>query len=137
MKILIPLLILLLHATASAAVQKCDDGIAIQASALIATINTWTHLHQFYEKYLSCDDGYVAEGVSEKVTVMLAEDWSSLNELEPFQRADPMFEKFILHHVDATVPTDRLTSIWKQADTQCPPTLIKFCQQLKASAITQ
>jgi hypothetical protein len=117
-----------------ALLKTCTWEDAKSAEAIAATAKTWKQLHQQFERYGHCDDGAIGEGFSEAVTRLLAEQWGSLRSLEAIGASNPAFRKFVMRHIDTTVPTERLSRIAKNAVTRCPSRLKVLCNDIEAEA---
>ncbi|WP_175820985.1 hypothetical protein [Burkholderia sp. BCC0419] len=120
--------------TALAGPNVCTSDQARRAEAVSDAATSWKQLHRQFRKFAICDDGAVAEGFSESNTLLLADHWGTIQQLEPMIASDPAFRTFIVRHVDATVPAERLRRIARNADKQCPGTLKDFCQEIQAAA---
>jgi hypothetical protein len=112
----------------------CTKEEAQVAEAVAATVRSWGQLHQQFERYSHCDDGAIAEGFSESVTLMLAEQWRSIYQLEMVLRSDPAFRVFITRHIDETVPAERLNRIVVNANKRCPRSLKGLCRDIESVA---
>ncbi len=55
------------------AAASCDPERAREAEEVAATAQSWRQLHEMLSRFAACDDGAIAEGFSESVTVLLAE----------------------------------------------------------------
>ena len=95
-----------------------------------ATLMSWRAVHDSFLKYRHCDDGAIGEGYSESVTLLLADHWDTLPELGRFAGKDKDFEKFVVRHVDETVPRERLERIATNARQRCPKQLTNLCKRL-------
>jgi len=91
-------------------------------------------LHREFLQYAHCDDGAIAEGFSEATTLLLADHWEEIQQVSPMIASDPAFRKFIIWHIDETVPEDRLRRIARNASKQCPRNLKSLCQDIEAAA---
>ena len=120
--------------TAPAGPNVCTSDQARKAEAVSDAATSWKQLYRQFRTFSSCDDGGVAEGFSESNTLLLADHWGTIQQLEPMIVSDPAFRAFIVRHVDATVPAERLRRIARNADTQCPGTLKNFCREIQAAA---
>jgi hypothetical protein len=118
---------------ATAGNRSCTKEEAIAAETVAATANTWKQLYQQFVHYGHCDDGAIAEGFDEAVTRLLAEQWSSIHALSLISETDPAFRKFVIRHIDQTVPTERLAHIRKKAATQCPSDLESLCHDIESA----
>lgn len=119
---------------AAADTSVCTSEEARRAEAIVVVANSWRQVHEQFERYAHCDDGAIAEGFSESITLLLAEHWDTIRQLQPFVVSDPVFRKFILRHIDETVPAERLQRIAKYADNRCPRNLKALCRDMRAAA---
>ena len=113
----------------------CNREDAQAAEAIVAVAKSWRQLHQQFERYAYCDDGAIAEGFSESITLLLAERWGTVWQLEPMVASDPAFRKFIIRHIDETVPAERLKRIAKNAGKRCPRKFKNFCHDIQEAAM--
>ena len=135
--IVVSLAVMWLSSTASADTQICTKEEAQAAEAVAATARSWGRLHQQFRRYAHCDDGAIAEGFSESVTILLADDWGTIRQLGAVVTSDPAFRKFVIRHIDETVPVERLKQIAKNASKRCPPNLKHLCNDIQAAATQQ
>jgi hypothetical protein len=112
----------------------CTDPEAKQALTEADTLRSWDSLYKSFRLYRNCDDGAVAEGYSEAVARILADDWSSLPRVADLAKKNTSFWHFVLEHVDATDDVKDLRKIKAKAATQCPPGLRAMCDDLKKAA---
>jgi len=80
----------------------------------------WTSLYKHWHVYAICDDGGIGEGYSDAVVSLLAEQWSQLHVFMSISKADPAFQRWALHHVDATSSDKDLTKIILNSKKSCP-----------------
>ena len=111
----------------------CTKEESIEAEGL-ATAQSWDELHQQFKRYVHCDDGAIGEGFSESVSILLAEHWGDIGQLGAILKSDPAFRKFVIQHINDTVPIDRLERIVKNVDKRCPRNLKKLCRDIEAAA---
>jgi hypothetical protein len=98
------------------------------------SLKDWDAVHVWYRRWARCDDGGIAEGVSESVTVLLARHWTTLQRLAELGQKDQNFIAFVVRHVDDTVPADRLKLIIKKSQTACPAGQRRLCKQIEHAA---
>lgn len=122
---------------AVADMRVCTQQEAQEAESLVATAKSWRQLHQQFERYAHCDDGAIAEGFSESVSLLLAEQWRDIGELGDILKSDQNFRKFVIQHIDETVPADRLKRIAKNAEKRCSHSLKKLCGEIIEAAAVQ
>ncbi|WP_322081044.1 hypothetical protein [Burkholderia sp. BCC1972] len=121
--------------TALGDTRVCTAEEAQKAEAVAAVGRSWKELHLQFLQYAHCDDGAIAEGFSESITLLLADHWETVRQIEPMIAPDPAFRKFIIRHIDEAVPVDRLQRIARNAINQCPRNLNYFCQDIRAAAM--
>jgi hypothetical protein len=101
-----------------------------------AGLNSWAAVHRSFRRYGHCDDGAIAEGYSESVTVLLAEHWGQLKRLNDHAAGDPKFRAFVIRHINETVPSERLKRITHNAQSKCPRGLRSLCQEVANTSMT-
>ena len=95
-------------------------------------------VHRFYKQFSQCDDGGVAEGVSEAVAKLLANQWDSVGELVKLGSKDKGFEDFVVRHVDETIDWDRdAPRIHENARLHCPANSRRLCKALVGRTTSQ
>jgi hypothetical protein len=109
---------------------ECTRAQAIAAEETASTLKSWNALHSAFVSYHHCDDGAIAEGFSESVSKLLSEQWGALLQLSKLATNDRPFLKFVLSHIDETVPADRLKEIGKHAKQNCPKYERKLCESI-------
>jgi hypothetical protein len=92
----------------------------------------WKVLHEVVTESPGCDDGWIGEAYSEKVSILLAERWSLLVQLAEVSNSDPSFLAFVLKHIDETVPQDRWAQVHELATHSCPEAHKALCQSIRA-----
>lgn len=120
-----------LNSIGYAQVAGCTVAQAKRAEDQIDRLHTWDSLYKWYKAYRHCDDGGIAEGISEDVGRMLAHHWSTLPNLDQLARQDAGFKRFVIRHVDATLGDDDLQNIRENAILNCPRGLHDICGELK------
>lgn len=101
--------------------KKCTQAEAMQAEKEADSLKSWDQVNRAYKRFSHCDDGAIAEGYSDSVTKLLADDWKSLNRLLVLANRNRGFRGFVLKHIDESVPGDRLAKIASHARSACPP----------------
>jgi hypothetical protein len=112
----------------------CTEEQAKRAFDAVDDLKTWESIRSFFRLYRQCDDGGIGEGVSDAVTKLLADHWTDFGTFVAITGSDPGFEKFVLRHIDATVPADRLQAISKNARDRCPPKSATICKRITVAA---
>ena len=104
---------------ADGSTKKCTQLQAMQAEKEADYLNNWDLMYRSYRRFSQCDDGGIAEGYSDSITKLLADDWRSFNRLLALTNRNTGFRGFVLKHIDETVPADRLAKIAKNARSEC------------------
>jgi hypothetical protein len=76
----------------------------------------------------------VAEGVSYRITRLLARKWNTLGHLKRELQGDDRFKDFVLSHIDGTTNADDLHAVLANATTRCPADSARLCSEIAASA---
>ncbi len=113
---------------------SCTKEQYEQASDKVDQLSSWDLVQSFYRQYRQCDDGGIGGGLSDAVTTLLADHWDDFPKLVVICTANPGFEKFVLRHIDATVPIETLRSISKNARGRCPQKAAGLCKMIAAAA---
>lgn len=98
---------------------QCSTSEARAAEDVVGKLETWAAVHDAYQQFSHCDDGSIGEGFSESITLLLASRRSQFDELNRFAKHDKKFEAFVLRHIDATVPNERLDIVRRNALREC------------------
>ena len=112
------------------AADRCLDT----ADELLFKVKSWPELRTWFESYASCDDGSLAEGVSDYVAISLACHWQDLPELRRQIKRNPRFEAFVIQHIDATDDSDDLKALLENATKRCPTHSAALCASLVKAA---
>jgi hypothetical protein len=112
----------------------CTHEEAIQAEKDTDHLRNWDQVYRSYRRFSRCDDGAIGEGYSDAITKLLANKWEDFGTLAKLAGADIGFRRFVLKHVDQTVPSDTLGKIVENAKTRCPSGQTRFCRLVVAAA---
>lgn len=130
---LISVVLILFMASAfadDAATKKCTQAEATQAEKEADSLKDWDQVYRSYERFSHCDDGAIAEGYSDSVTKLLADDWKNFNRLLVLTNRSRGFRGFVLKHIDESVPGDRLAKIANNARSECPARGKNLCASI-------
>jgi hypothetical protein len=116
---LVLLALSLISACAATSPRQCLPAEERAADEVAGRLASWTDLYNAYQRFSHCDDGSIGEGFSESVSLLLVGSWDRIGELRRLIERDRSFETFVLKHIDATVPMERLDAIAKKAESQC------------------
>jgi hypothetical protein len=111
--------------------EECSERDAYAAETLTGYLDSWQNVAQWFRQFRSCDDGGIAEGVSDAVARLLANQWLRLPELMKLSAENPDLEPFVLMHLDGTDNADDLRRIEHLARTKCPTGAAVLCKKLK------
>lgn len=117
-----------------AGTRVCTKEEAIAAEMAAPAAQSWEQLHQQFKRYSHCDDGAIGEGFSESVTLLLADHWQDIRQLREIVSHDSAFRKFVIRHINETVPVERLNRIVENANKQCPRSLKDLCRDIETTA---
>lgn len=118
-----------------AAQQKaCTDTEETQAEKSVDSLKTWAQVYRSYKEFAQCDDGAVAEGYSDSVGKLLANDWALFPRLVKLAKTDKDFERFVVKHVDESLGVDTLQKVSKNARTACPADASVLCSLIANAA---
>lgn len=115
--------------------RACATEEARSAEVVAATADSWVHLHQRFERYAHCDDGAIAEGFSEAVSSLLADQWTEIRQFDAMLASHSSFSEFVIRHIDETLPKERLERIGENARKSCPEGLELFCREIDVRII--
>lgn len=113
----------------------CTEEEARSAEAVVATANSWDQVYQQFRRYAHCDDGAIAEGFSESISLLLAEQWSDIQQLGAILISHSAFQEFVIKHIDETVPSRRLECIVRNVRERCPQGLEDICHEIETEVI--
>ena len=114
--------------------EPCSATQSQKADAAIDTLHSWNSLYKWYRLYVQCDDGSMAEGVSEAVVRNFIDRWGMLPELSQLAAKSTGFRSFVLKHIDETLNLDDVKKIQANASMRCPPKLHSLCESIKKQA---
>jgi hypothetical protein len=71
---------------------------------------------------------------SDAVGKLLANDWGQLNRLLALTKTDKGFQRFVVKHIDETLPGDTLLRISSNVRYSCPAGAQRFCSLIASAA---
>ena len=77
---------------------KCSQQEQLKAEALSNAVHDWDELYAAYKNLLNCDNGGVAEELSDTIMKLLANKWVS--RVSELSTQDEKFKNFILGHIN-------------------------------------
>ena len=121
--------------SASASGQSCTKDDELRLSKELKNLKTWQALHRSSQKFSPlCDDGFIAEGYTDAVVVLLSRNWTSVRTLAVISKSDPKFQAFALGHIDASANPVHLKRIQTNASTRCPRQHESLCTAIHLAA---
>jgi hypothetical protein len=113
----------------------CPSETEQAAQAAAVTLTDWSGVRSFFELYENCDDGGVADDVTQAVVTLLATRWDEVPRLAALIHQDAKFGAFVLSHIDTTADTDDLIEIRTLAAKKCRPDLQSLCNEIGQAAL--
>jgi hypothetical protein len=112
---------------------RCSREEAFQAENEIDRLDTWNDLYRMFKDYSNCnfDHGVIAQGYSDTVGHLLADDWEDVPALKKLFDADKSFESFVYKHLDRTISADTWETMLDHAARECPPGAEGICQMIE------
>lgn len=134
--ILIALALAILAQMASA--KECTQMEAYAAESVTDYLDSWKNVNLAYKQFGHCDDGSIAEGFDEAISLLWANHWQKLPEMLKYTKANKAFRTFIFKRIwSESIPADRWQSILKKAQMECPKAGKEFCAEvIKAGKAT-
>jgi hypothetical protein len=135
MKILIPILLIIsLYWNASAKERYCTKPDAIEAENSVSRLNNWEDIYKSFKRFRHCDDGAIAEGYSDSVVRMFADQWEGIETLINLTSSDQDFYTFVLRHIDATADKSEIEKIIANSSKHCPESAKAMCSAIEDAA---
>jgi hypothetical protein len=112
---------------------RCTPQEAFQAENEVDKLNTWEDLHRMFERYGNCnfDHGVIAEGYSDIVGRLLADDWEDVLTLKKLCDTDTSFTSFVYKHLDRTISADTWETMLDNAARECPSGAEGICRMIE------
>ena len=126
---------LLLLVSVAAKASACPMAEERAITARLPTLKSWESLFVSFKAHVPhCDEGYIAEGYSEVVVRLLANQWATFPRLVKLSHKSSSFESFVLRHIDASAATEDLMRVQESARHHCPAGNAVVCQQVASAA---
>jgi len=65
---------------------------------------------------------------------LLADNWDEFSDLVRLAASDKGFQRFVLRHVDETIPADTLKKVAQNAKGHCPADAAGLCKMITRAA---
>jgi len=118
----------------SGQVPGCSVAQAAVADENIDKLRTWADLFVAFQRFHACDDGAIAEGWSDFIGRMLAKNWRAVGDLQRLVVKTQQFHRFVIRHIDETIPADHLRLIIVNARERCPRKVKALCKEIGDAA---
>jgi hypothetical protein len=115
----------------------CTEQEAKRADSEIDALKDWEHLYRWYQRFQQCDDGAYAEGYSDAVAKLLADDWNHFPRLLSLTKTDKRFQQFVLKHIDETIDAADARKMAINAKSKCPAGGEVLCRLIARAANTK
>ena len=116
--------------------KHCSTKEAMQAEDSIDELKSWDAVYASYKRFSHCDDASIGEGYSDVVGKLLGDKWAEFPKLAKLAQTDLRFQRFVLKHIDETVPADTLEMIARNAKLRCSSGAKRLCA-LVAEAVAK
>jgi hypothetical protein len=93
-------------------------------------MNSWAEVAAVFRRFSKCDDGYIAEGFSDRVSRLLANHWDQINDLVALNRTTPGLESFVVRHLDGTINLTDARTISRLSKNSCPKDGQSLCRKI-------
>lgn len=108
----------------------CTSEQEQKAEAEADDLTSWELVYASFVSYESCDDGAIAEGYSDSISHLLADEWQKFDELNQLTREHTPFREFVLRHIDESMSSEQAKAIAENAHSHCPPTGQALCGEI-------
>jgi multidrug efflux pump subunit AcrB len=115
---------------------SCTNEQARKAEEEADTLKSWQLVHLSFENYARCDDGAIAEGYSDSISRLLADQWQQFENLQELAGQDPPFKEFVLRHVDESISAEQAKAIGQNARLRCPADGKVLCNEIMQRLIS-
>ncbi|HJT42475.1 MAG TPA: hypothetical protein VJ750_03145 [Rhizomicrobium sp.] len=110
---------------------RCTRAISDAADRDLDRLKSWAAVYRTFRLYRQCDDGGIAAGYSDTVAILLTEHWSDVTELSDLSKSHPLFERFVLRHIDGLMSPEQSQLIKENARNRCPAGAKRLCRLLE------
>jgi hypothetical protein len=129
MKIKLPRVWVTLILVAVAPMISASD---LSREANVYAAKSWSDVRKTYRRFGGNADGVVAGAYVDKISELLDEQWSSVNDLNRLTKHDIRFQLFVLKHLNEAVSADRANRIKHNAEQMCPSEAHALCEKISS-----
>ena len=124
------------HAAKPTAPKECTDKEWQQADSMLKQLKSWSSVEDYYAHYKQCDYGYIAEGSTDAISVLMTEQWASLSQFNSgIKKQGAGYKTFVLGHISEIMGQDRLQKLQNLSTHACPRDLKTLCTDINKAAI--
>lgn len=113
----------------------CTRDEAIRAEQESNRLSDWDSVYLSFQCFSHCDDGAISEGYSDSIGRLLSANWKDFPRLIKLTTEDRAFERFVIKHIDETVPKKVLDVIISNVNNKCPADGKRLCRLIKDAAM--
>lgn len=115
----------------------CTQKQANRAEEETGDIRSWDSLYRSFLRYHNCDDGAIAEGYDDVVSLkLLLGKWNTVPQLAALLDKDKHFKSFVLEHISLTaLDTDDLKKLKAKAVHNCPAGQAELCNDIRRRVV--
>lgn len=107
----------------------CSKEQALNAENSVGLIRSWSELEHFFNAHRMCDDGLIAEGLTDRVGYLLSRDFEGFIKIAGSAEKSN-FSQFVINHLDESLDEETLHSIAHLAD-KCDKNSEEICKALR------
>jgi predicted protein tyrosine phosphatase len=111
--------------------KECTQMDAYAAETVADYLDSWKNVSRAFRAFGHCDDGGIAEGFDEAISLLWANQWQNMPEMLKYTEESKGFRAFIYKRIwSETVPAGRWKKILKKAQNECPKSGKEFCAEI-------
>jgi len=111
--------------------KECTQMEAYAAETVTDYLDSWKNVSRAFRDFGHCDDGGIAEGFDEAISVLWANEWQKLPEMLKYTKENKDFRNFTYKRIwSETIPAERWQKILKKAQNECPKGGKEFCAEI-------
>ena len=111
--------------------KECTKMEAYAAESVTDYLDSWKSVQRAFRDFGHCDDGAIAEGFDEAISLLWANKWRNLPEMLKYTKENKEFKAFIYKRIwSESVPLERWKKIVKKARKDCPSGGREFCAEV-------
>lgn len=125
------------HAAKPTTPKECTDKEWQQADNMLKQLKSWSSVEDYYAHYKQCDYGYIAEGSTDAISILITEQWTSLSQFNNgIKKQGAGYKPFVLGHISEIMGQERLQKLQSLSAHSCPRDLKALCTDINKAAIS-